>query len=744
MKRFAYVARTSHDLDHVNRIAAPTFALADLRLGIGNKTSKFYIPEDAPPLKKADTGSDEFHFVPEQETIEIRYEIDDRAGLVTGAKLELFAVFDKKPLWTLDFEKFGKDWWSHGKHLIKWDGRLVKADAEQKGTDTDEGMEHDLTKIDPDKTINKDDFPEGYTTLEFTPYKFRLTLISKDWAAYGNPVWGWTYWQILLHSIELDLGPEETIPKVSAEMDDRNKKVRTQIDTDGKIPADGATRKIKLISNIYKTSSGEMGTNGGFGHYKKMWGDGPLIPILAKIRLKDSSDAEVKLDESAKGAVALGNAKFLWDWEDPEEDTSVAGDPKPVAYVKEAIKFKKDATDNSPKGDNCHKDRGGKRGASDKPIFPKQDGYDAKDNLEAGKFPFKVEKCKVRKWAATSKGWSKGNLKGKTGVVFQPSRIAGDDYTLVVYLANERTAKDKLRLDTKDEKPKAVDQIKKKSGKFQMWREIHVVKYVRKKNSINDFIAASMGGSRAHFDHAYVHMEDQGISKVELAVPNYNALAKARIDATGSALVGFAVDPAADHSSTSAVFLVRSRADFKAKVHEWFTTNNPTADPGDIDTWTDEWLTDNSCDTSVKYSGKLDGLLKQAGKALAGDLKQLDGVGDGITVLHFNYTCSIRQSFNGGGLVGSAIDVAGNSRNRCLFLLLDQDIETFVHEIGHHLFLAHFGPKPDSFDSRYHDSTDLKCMMSYNDPVNTFCGFCQLRMRGWDGDELKADGTKNG
>ena len=28
-----------------------------------------------------------------------------------------------------------------------------------------------------------------------------------------------------------------------------------------------------------------------------------------------------------------------------------------------------------PKGDNCHKDRGGKRGEDTKFLFPKQDGY---------------------------------------------------------------------------------------------------------------------------------------------------------------------------------------------------------------------------------------------------------------------------------------------------------------------------------------------------------------------------------
>src|SRR2546426_5137169 len=40
--------------------------------------------------------------------------------------------------------------------------------------------------------------------------------------------------------------------------------------------------------------------------------------VIARIRLADSNDAEVKL-ESDKGAVALGNARFLWEWEDKAE-----------------------------------------------------------------------------------------------------------------------------------------------------------------------------------------------------------------------------------------------------------------------------------------------------------------------------------------------------------------------------------------------------------------------------------------
>jgi hypothetical protein len=64
---------------------------------------------------------------------------------------------------------------------------------------------------------------------------------------------------------------------------------------------------------------------------------------------------------------------------------------------------------------------------------------------------------KERKWAAYSQAWTKGKLKGQTGVVFQPSRMGGDDYTLTVYVAFDRKAKDTITLDDKAQPLVAAD-----------------------------------------------------------------------------------------------------------------------------------------------------------------------------------------------------------------------------------------------------------------------------------------------
>lgn len=753
MNRTVYVARTAHDQTHVNRLAVPEFALTDFRLVAGAKKSRFHQPDDAPAPVSPESGAADFHFVPEHETIEMRYTIQDRFGIVKGAKLEVFTGFESTALWTLDLKELGENWWAHGKHAIRWDGRVVKPTAEQAGTATTDGFNHDLTTLAADKTVAS--FPDGYVTLEHTPYKLRLTLTADAGAAFGNPEYGWTFFQILLKGFELELGAESMIPAVTVDDEEhkRNKALRTAI---ASLPAAGATKKIMLISNIFKTASAEMSTNAAYDEYKTAWKDGPQIPIVAKIRLSASDDAEVKIDETAKGAVALGKVKFLWDWEDPDE--SVAGmqhQPKPRAFIEDAIKYYNDGTDATrsaadhtyPKGDNCHVDRGGKRGPAAKPVFPPQAGYVPKTTLDAGKFPFKVEASAERKWSSLSHAWTSGSAKGKTGIIFQPSRMAGDDYKVTVYLAYEKSAKDKLALNIKDEPLVAAPVLKKETGKFQVWRELHLVRYIRKKSTIGDFIGSNLAIFRGNYNESYVEIENKILpaDNYEVPVAGYNGLATARLTGAGDALLTLAFDPLADHTSVASTFLMRAHDEFKTAVEANLvaTGSTPATLAADLNTW----LVTNAVQTPVKYCNKLNLLLNAPAKALVNDLNTLAGARNGITVIQFQFLDSNRAALDGTAglstLNGSAVDVPGASRNKCCFILWNPMADTFVHEIGHHLFLPHFGPKPDVFQADFHDSADLACIMSYNRPRPTFCGFCQLRMRGWDQTKLDPTSANN-
>ena len=66
--------------------------------------------------------------------------------------------------------------------------------------------------------------------------------------------------------------------------------------------------------------------------------------------------------QEAEATFALGRVRFLWDWSDVECDLrkQAADDSVIQSFVEEALEFDRAAT--TPPGDNCHLERGGKRG----------------------------------------------------------------------------------------------------------------------------------------------------------------------------------------------------------------------------------------------------------------------------------------------------------------------------------------------------------------------------------------------
>jgi len=811
MERSATVARTPTGKKNVNRLRVPEFGVREIRLEVGGKSSKCYRPKQSPDPQPEDKGSDDFHFLPEKETVDLKYELFNPYGIVEQAKLELYSRFDEKPLWTLDLKKLGADCLDHGKHVLKWDGRIVEPNAVQKGTVNAGALEHDLTKLDPKKSEKV--FPDGYVTLEHTPYKLKLIVTGGKPKIIGNPATGWTYFHLIVKKIELELGPEETVPATA--VDDarhkRDKAVRKQIDDDGGVPAAGSTRKVVLLSNLFKTAGGQMNDNTAFTVYSGEWGDGANIPIIAKVRMADSADQEVKLDESDKGAVALGNVKFLWDWEDPDEDLSGQGQAKPKSFIQSAIDYYKDGTDATrsgldhtyPKGDNSHADRGGKRGPGSKAVFPAQTGYDPKDALDAGKFPFKVEIGDTadhkRKWASLSQGWTRGKLKGCTGAVFQPSRMAGDDYKVVCYLAYDKVedaGKVKLVLDDQAEPLKSPAAIKADTGKFQVWREIHLARYLRKVGTIAAFLPANLGAVRGYYNEPYIEVEnkmeaddqylwsdhrDSGGAEID-----YNALCQAKINGSPQ-IVRLSTTAGADHASVDSCFLVKDYADSVQTIHtnvngaagaatdfaQWAASAGKTVAElakglggDDLSTAppnprkarlqaTKAFLIANAVETEPKYARYLDNQLFARIKQIARDSLELisggkNGVGkaakNGITIIHFNYSNTSTRDVKASGVavgskLGSAIDADDADRNRVVFLYVSPRTDTFVHEIGHHLFLPH--TKDEGGPEARHDDADGNCVMSYNRPRDAFCGVCQLRLRGWDATKIDKTSANN-
>lgn len=761
------VMRTASGLDHVNHLCVPGFSIKEFRLQNldASRKSKSYMPAG---YKAPSGGKDDFHFCPEKEKIHIYYKISDPLGLITKATLELFRKYDELPIWSTILKR---EDYTDGLHKKEWDGKLINA--------------------------KKEFFPDEYVTIEHSPYKLRLVVESDQ--IKGQPAGSWTYFHILLKALKIMLCPKDAVPATT--VDDakhkRDKAVYVSLKNSGGVPAPGKTRKLYLISNLFKRASGEMNDNTAFTVYSNLWGNGPKIPLLAQIRLADSKDNAVCL-EKGPGAKALGKVKFLWDWEDGCYDGSTYNcncvDPhqsqaKPKAFIKTAIDYYKDNTHahnktlmgwiKQPKGDNCHVDKGGKRGDASNMIFPNHPGYNPKKSLDQGKFPFKVEECGTRFWASYSYAWTSGKLAGQTGVLFRPARIAGDAYKISVYLAYDKKKPDLLGkrdvvLNVTDDAPLNVPKaLVYSTGTIEIWRELHIARYVRKKNTIADFVTANINGIKTSYREAFIEVQNKMTANDNYEMKDhrksgggaldYNKICNDALTATGNVMFtkNLGTDANADHKTQSSMFLVHSFVDFKNSVKNWFQADHPAWNAGQINTAVNNWLNTNNINTQVKYCNYLGSALPYT--KVLNDLKFISGskqgvnkaASEGITIAHFDHLHTFLQTLVAAGtggvsiLLGVAIDVTDGSRNKCVFVFFSADVGTFVHEVGHHLFLPHSryhvgnASVPAGSQDDRHDDDDDMCLMSYSNNTVAFCGLCQLRLRGWDATKLKKNDADN-
>src|SRR5690606_8481066 len=156
-------------------------------------------------------------------------------------------------------------------------------------------------------------------------------------AGFGRPPTAWTYYHVLIKRLELELGTEAMLPADDGEQHERDKAVLARLREDGGLPAPGETRRVPLVSNIFKRKDAEMQDDTAVTAYEEAWGDGPRIPIVARVHMLDSADNEVDV-ESGAGAAAIGRVAFLWNWEDPQEDIEDRQrQDQPKAFLSEAI-----------------------------------------------------------------------------------------------------------------------------------------------------------------------------------------------------------------------------------------------------------------------------------------------------------------------------------------------------------------------------------------------------------------------
>ena len=650
-------------------------------------------------------GVDDLCFAPENEAVDIEYQLANRSGGIEKATLILISTADKqKVLWWRDLEdtELGE-----GTHTISgWNGRVPGAE---------------------------DAFPDEYVTFEHTPYRLslKLTMVAEGETMFDH---AWVFFRINIEEIDLELGPLSVLAK------DQDRKLLPQLG--GSFGAPGTTQKFTLSSDIYKLGAGEMTTDAYYVEYTRAHQDGPCIPVFAKLSVRKSDGT------SGFSPRALGRMRLLWDWE-----RTAPAPAAPVVYPYATAQHFVDTTSNYhsattlPTGASCHFERGGKRGNSDRRVLDQQDGTSPGDGVPDRQFPFRVERCKNRMSAVFSYPWGSGALAGKTGVLLHPAPMAGERYTLKVFLASRSKPGAIDALDTAGAFP-AAPEIARSTSDIEFWRKIHFLRHCRKNVHVTPPITAA--AVQNHFVPAFMEVDFSGVLTDQMDGPTYNATV-AGYFAQKDWWAGLTVDPAVDQQATSDNAVnYRTWGDWKTQV-----TSHPNSlgwTNLQLNAWS-QGISDSKGGVDpfnnpityfqllVDWSNEIIGLISE----------KYFTAKDGVHIFHFGLPTN--HPAPGGYYGGMAAQFASSTRNRCGIWLCcngpgfggggDTMDQLVAHEIGHQLFLPHsisVNPTHDPVGS--HDisveataggqQAQEICIMSYNKhTARGYCGLCLLRLRGW-------------
>lgn len=529
----------SNDMPAKGVVACPrTWGVTEIKLHAGGKTSTSFDDRGHADIPEGRTSKGRFYFAPFEDVVTVTWKLKnpENAGTLV---FELFVAGSGNPVWrrTLAADDARKE-----RFEASWDGSFPSGEWTKPG-----------------------DFPDCAVTVEHSPYMLKVT-------AQGNAEDGfverWTYFDVLVEKIELFWGGVGRIPTgapagVTTHFERRTIQderalvadLATKVGGGGTIDA-SARYVVALPSNQFPRTVEEQKNDSMFAGHRDQWGDGPRIPLLAKVWIRKADDSGVHGGDAAK---ALGKTKFLWDWEGEDEIANINAihvNAAVKAFLTDTLDYKRNDGTCPPGSTNCHADHGGKRGGTTT-VFPSTPA-------------FPVTRCTRRVWAATSEAVLTGTDAATTGVVFQPSRMARDTYRVTVYLASEK-AGGALALDVTDsgadlrrdhpELPHAS------TGWFEIARVVRA-RYVRKAPAVE---AADLGMSTTEYRRAGLVLDwvpgptDENEFQRDYEAYFQRILANNLHDESDAPAVDFK-KPAAD--------LVRAMADAFEGINQ-FTGNGP-------------------------------------------------------------------------------------------------------------------------------------------------------------------------
>jgi hypothetical protein len=744
------------------------FAITEVRLTdkAEAKRSKNYMPALEGYDAATVPGSDSFRFAPAKDAVRIRYKIFDPGKRIKSGTLTLKRVRDGQVLWSRPLQP---NEWKEGDVSILWKGRVAGARAF---------------------------FAKDYLTLEHSPYRLEVNV---DGEGFGEPPLGWTQFEVRA-KIQLEFGPRTVLAASAAQGTsaaqlgvvsglERDHQVWEYLNGNelpppyaylpaptvdnlaGRVPAEAETKRVYLVSNVFSSGVSQQISNAQFGEQRTAWagaggaGDfGPNIPVFVKVEVMDLSDAPVA------SPAAIGGAKVLWEW----EDATAASDE--LGYIQETEDYlmsaeNYDIATTTPPGRGCHADRGGKRGLPGCVVFPAQ-ADPGTMNPGPRVFPFEVSHAVAtnRTWAAASTINTAGPHSCKTGVIFQPSHIAGDAYKLrgYLYYPSELPLVNVADVDGPNHPKETIPKERQvTSGRFEIWHELHIPAYYKKKAGLIGGVGVSADIDLARvvdlFAPAFLRVRYLQVwDAVGLRFVAFQAMVQATYDNALNQLVvnalalvpppnslpwfiASAIDqPNNNWAQGNYVFHYKTHAQYRLALEARGMPVTALAPPIDLDpidpntqAWDDRYYADDNYYkrmANLHYSRRM---LIHLVEAYIG-ANPRDGVylfqADGFSQFGDAYCNAASACF------------LPHNPHRAPFFSVKGNFsctieETCAHEIGHVLFLNHIEPG-DQNPWKFHASAGGSCLMSYNFmPPRSLCASCLLRLRGWSLYRVNPNGT---
>lgn len=611
----------------------------------------------------------------------IRWTIVDPDVQITRGELELLRSGSQTPVFRRSL-RAGE--LAHGDHELAWDGEIGQSLL----------------------------FPQGHVSVEFPPYELRLTVFGA-----GREETKSTSFAVVAVSLEVAVGQPEWVSG------DKNQDVVREMQRliQDEIPA-GDDLPVPLRSNVFFANElHHLFGQGTFEGYKSLWQEGPTIPLIADLKFESSQG------EAVLAPKAWGRRRILWDVELLDHNPQIsAGAAK--RFVQQAADYR--AAGTAPPGRHSHLHRGGKRNApSSTPYFAPF----------GSSFSFPFEVARQRAAAALTHPAQSGEHEGRSGVIFKPARQAGDDYRVHLFFHSKRS------VDT----PTPSGELQTKTPKHLVRRQINV-HLMKKRESTEELPRATLASAQQFRD-------------VSLALdlsPSYTVADRAQWLAS----------------------LEKNRKEFG----DLFEFLDPDVNQYDDADWGLTWMSlektaevllqkmqaqvrdEGLSDEAPGFAALAESVLRAAQFTMTPDEAEVMGINGrrtfslilldritrdlmpdkpGITLFIYNDVTNhdrrrveiLGREFPNGITQQSAPD-----RARCT--VCANHLGTAVHEMGHALGMPHApggAETPELINRFMHDEDDPHCAMNYELTANSFCGLCNLRIRGWDATRLSSDGSKN-